>query len=63
MKELNYEVVQMPKWVIEAKRKAKARERYFIKRYGNLDRMHNIDGKLQAWLDEDAMADEMAQCK
>ena len=53
----------MPKWVIEAKRKAKARERYFIKRYGNLDRMHNIDGKLQAWLDEDAMADEMAQCK
>lgn len=48
-----------PEWIKKLQRNAKARERYFIKRYGNLKRMEAIDKKFEAWLDEDAFDDEM----
>lgn len=56
----DYEIVKLPKWITDAKRNAKARERYFIKRYGNLDRMNEIERKKQEWHDNDSWENELA---
>jgi hypothetical protein len=48
-----------PDWFRRLIKNAKQRERYFIKRYGNLNRMYIIDEKFQSWLDDDNFEDEM----
>ncbi len=49
----------IPEWIKKAKRDRLARERYFIKRYGNLNRMYVKDGKSQSEIDAEEMAQEM----
>lgn len=56
-------VMPLPKWIVKAKRNRKARERYFIKRYGSLDRLNAIEAKLQNFMDTWSMDDEMANCE
>lgn len=51
-----------PEWTIKLIRNAKARERYFIKRYGSLDRMHDIEYKRLQWCNEDSMRIELDEC-
>ncbi len=54
----DYKIISNPKWIKKLIRNSKQRERYFIKRYGTLERMYNIDTKLQAKLDDDSFNDE-----
>lgn len=49
--DLEYTAI-IPDWIVKASRNARAREAYFMKRYGSLDRMNAIDRGKQ--LDEDA---------
>ena len=51
--------MKKPEWVLKLRRNAKARERYFMKRYGNLKRMYAIDEKLQELMDKISFEDEM----
>ena len=46
-------------WLKKVRRNRKTRERYFKKRYGNLDRMNAIDKKLQEYLDDESLDDEI----
>ena len=45
--------------LVKLHRNAKARERYFMKRYGNLDRMYAIDDRFQELMDKISFEDEM----
>ena len=51
-----------PEWILKAIRNAKARERYFMKRYGSLDRMNKIEERHQKYNDEISMAMELDEC-
>ena len=44
-----------PDWIKKVIRNEKARKRYFMKKYGSLDRMYEIDGKFEAKMDEVSM--------
>jgi len=50
---------KIPERLKKIHRNAKARERYFIKRYGNLDRMYAIDERFQNLMDEMSFNDEI----
>lgn len=51
-----------PEWIIKAIKNAKARERYFMKRYGSLARMHDIEEKRQRYNDKISMEMELEEC-
>jgi len=48
-----------PEWIKKAIRNQNARKRYFMKRYGNLDRMEVIEAKFQHMMDEWSFNDEL----
>lgn len=48
-----------PDWMKKVVRNEKARKRYFMNRYGSLDRMHALDEKLQEWWDEESFKEAM----
>lgn len=48
-----------PKWIVDAERRSAARKRYYLKRYGSLSRMHDIDEKRQQDIDDTVFKDEI----
>lgn len=55
----DFTVIHMPQWVKDAIRRKKQRERYFIKKYGSLERMYEKDGRENDKLDKDEFDDEI----
>lgn len=53
----------IPEWIKKAQRATKARENYFMKRYGNLKRMHEKDASLQDKIDKEMLDEEIALCE
>lgn len=49
----------IPDWIKKLQLKTKRREAYYMKRYGNLDKMYEVDDKFIAKLDKLSHEDEM----
>ena len=52
-----------PEWIKKAIRNRKQREKYFLKRYGSLSRMYEIDARLQQYLNDESMRIEIEDCQ
>lgn len=55
-------VSETPEWLKKIKKNAKARERYFIKRYGEEEgrrRMKAKDDAFQKWMDDESSKEEL----
>jgi len=52
------EKAKIPDWIKKVKKNTRSRERYFLKKYGNLSRMRAIDEKMQDWMDRESAKEE-----
>lgn len=55
-------IINKPEWIKKAQRNAAARKRYYLKRYGNLEKMEQKERMFQSRMDDMSMETEMINC-